>query len=98
MSVFKHPQAICETKRVGPRTRIWAFAHVLPGARIGADCSRPPSLHSMVTLRHSVARLGLLPSWTRARTVGPAPAAFAGEIDTMVIEGGAVSGARPRPK
>jgi acetyltransferase-like isoleucine patch superfamily enzyme len=39
MSVFKHPQAICETKRVGPRTRIWAFAHVLPGARIGADCN-----------------------------------------------------------
>ena len=24
---------------VGPRTRIWAFAHVLPGARIGADCN-----------------------------------------------------------
>jgi len=23
---------------VGPRTRIWAFAHVLEGARIGADC------------------------------------------------------------
>jgi acetyltransferase-like isoleucine patch superfamily enzyme len=39
MSVFKHPQAICETKKVGPRTRIWAFAHVLAGARIGADCN-----------------------------------------------------------
>ena len=39
MSVFRHPQAICETKKVGPRTRIWAFAHVLPGARIGADCN-----------------------------------------------------------
>ncbi len=39
MTVFKHPQAICETKNVGPRTRIWAFAHVLPGARIGADCN-----------------------------------------------------------
>lgn len=24
---------------VGPGTRIWAFAHVLPGARIGADCN-----------------------------------------------------------
>jgi UDP-2-acetamido-3-amino-2,3-dideoxy-glucuronate N-acetyltransferase len=34
-----HPQAICETANVGPRTRIWAFAHVLPGARIGADCN-----------------------------------------------------------
>jgi len=39
MSVFLHPQAICETKSVGPGTRIWAFAHVLPGARIGADCN-----------------------------------------------------------
>jgi UDP-3-O-[3-hydroxymyristoyl] glucosamine N-acyltransferase len=37
--VFVHPQAICETTSVGPRTRIWAFAHVLPGARIGADCN-----------------------------------------------------------
>jgi acetyltransferase-like isoleucine patch superfamily enzyme len=24
---------------VGPGTRIWAFAHVLPGAQIGADCN-----------------------------------------------------------
>jgi UDP-2-acetamido-3-amino-2,3-dideoxy-glucuronate N-acetyltransferase len=39
VSVFVHPQAICETANVGPRTRIWAFAHVLPGARIGADCN-----------------------------------------------------------
>ncbi len=39
MTVYRHPQAICETKSVGPGTRIWAFAHVLPGARIGADCN-----------------------------------------------------------
>ena len=25
--------------QVGAGTRIWAFAHVLPGARIGADCN-----------------------------------------------------------
>jgi acetyltransferase-like isoleucine patch superfamily enzyme len=36
---FAHPHALCETTDVGPRTRIWAFAHVLPGARIGADCN-----------------------------------------------------------
>jgi UDP-2-acetamido-3-amino-2,3-dideoxy-glucuronate N-acetyltransferase len=36
---FRHPHSICETEHVGPRTRIWAFAHVLPGARIGADCN-----------------------------------------------------------
>ena len=38
-SVFVHPQGLCESDRVGPRTRIWAFAHVLPGAEVGADCN-----------------------------------------------------------
>ncbi len=38
-SVFVHERALCETTDVGPRTRIWAFAHVMPGARIGADCN-----------------------------------------------------------
>lgn len=37
-SVFLHELALCESDDVGPRTRIWAFAHVLEGARIGADC------------------------------------------------------------
>jgi UDP-2-acetamido-3-amino-2,3-dideoxy-glucuronate N-acetyltransferase len=35
---FVHPAAICESAQVGRGTRISAFAHVLPGARIGADC------------------------------------------------------------
>jgi UDP-2-acetamido-3-amino-2,3-dideoxy-glucuronate N-acetyltransferase len=35
----QHPQAIVETDAIGSGTRIWAFAHVLPGARIGADCN-----------------------------------------------------------
>lgn len=34
---FVHPQGICESTTVGPRTRIWAFSHVLPEAVIGAD-------------------------------------------------------------
>jgi UDP-2-acetamido-3-amino-2,3-dideoxy-glucuronate N-acetyltransferase len=34
-----HPQALCESTSVGPRTRIWAFAHILPGAIIGSDCN-----------------------------------------------------------
>jgi len=38
-SVFVHPLALCESDDVGPRTRIWAFAHVLAGARVGADCN-----------------------------------------------------------
>jgi UDP-2-acetamido-3-amino-2,3-dideoxy-glucuronate N-acetyltransferase len=36
---FRHPHSLCESDLVGPRTRIWAFAHVLPGASIGADCN-----------------------------------------------------------
>jgi len=39
MSFFVHPHGICESDSVGDATRIWAFAHVLPGARIGADCN-----------------------------------------------------------
>ena len=38
-SVFVHPAALCESDDVGPRTRVWAFAHVLSGARIGADAN-----------------------------------------------------------
>jgi acetyltransferase-like isoleucine patch superfamily enzyme len=38
-SVFVHPMGLCESDQVGPRTRIWAFAHVLPGAEVGADCN-----------------------------------------------------------
>jgi UDP-2-acetamido-3-amino-2,3-dideoxy-glucuronate N-acetyltransferase len=34
-----HPTALIESGDIGPRTRIWAFAHVLPAARIGADCN-----------------------------------------------------------
>jgi acetyltransferase-like isoleucine patch superfamily enzyme/dTDP-4-dehydrorhamnose 3,5-epimerase-like enzyme len=37
--VFVHPQALCESTSVGSGTRVWAFAHVLPGAVIGADCN-----------------------------------------------------------
>ena len=36
---FLHPDALCESRSIGARTRIWAFAHVLPGATIGADCN-----------------------------------------------------------
>jgi acetyltransferase-like isoleucine patch superfamily enzyme len=36
---FHHPNAIVETRNVGERTRVWAFAHILPRAMIGADCN-----------------------------------------------------------
>ena len=35
---FVHPQGICESQHVGAGTRVWAFAHVLPGAVVGRDC------------------------------------------------------------
>ena len=37
--VHIHQNALCESDKVGPGTRVWAFAHVLPGATIGADCN-----------------------------------------------------------
>jgi len=39
MTYYVHPQGICESENVGDGSRIWAFAHVLRGARIGADCN-----------------------------------------------------------
>ncbi|HVJ27953.1 MAG TPA: hypothetical protein VM493_10455, partial [Vicinamibacterales bacterium] len=37
--VFVHEKGLCESATVGSGTRVWAFAHVLPGATIGADCN-----------------------------------------------------------
>jgi UDP-2-acetamido-3-amino-2,3-dideoxy-glucuronate N-acetyltransferase len=39
VSVFVHPNGLCESDDIGDGTRVWAFAHVLPGARIGRDCN-----------------------------------------------------------
>lgn len=36
---FQHQQALVESESIGQGTRIWAFAHVLKGARIGRDCN-----------------------------------------------------------
>ena len=36
---FIHSHALVESEHIGPGTRIWAFAHVLRGAVIGADCN-----------------------------------------------------------
>jgi UDP-2-acetamido-3-amino-2,3-dideoxy-glucuronate N-acetyltransferase len=38
-TVLVHDHALCESDDIGPRTRVWAFAHVMKGARIGADCN-----------------------------------------------------------
>jgi len=39
MKYFIHPNALCESVSIGEGTRIWAFTHVLPGARIGRECN-----------------------------------------------------------
>jgi UDP-2-acetamido-3-amino-2,3-dideoxy-glucuronate N-acetyltransferase len=39
VSVYVHPHGLCESSKVGPGTRVWAFAHVLDGAVIGRDCN-----------------------------------------------------------
>jgi acetyltransferase-like isoleucine patch superfamily enzyme len=36
---FVHSAAIVETIQIGAGTRIWACAHVMPGARIGEHCN-----------------------------------------------------------
>lgn len=36
---FVHPLAVCESKQIGAGTRVWAFTHVLAGAKIGSHCN-----------------------------------------------------------
>lgn len=36
---YVHPNALCESENIGSGTNVWAFAHILPGARIGANCN-----------------------------------------------------------
>lgn len=40
MNQHFHPKSLVEDGAiVGDRTRIWAYTHILPGAKIGADCN-----------------------------------------------------------
>ncbi|HEY3307939.1 MAG TPA: acyltransferase [Desulfuromonadaceae bacterium] len=39
MNFFKHSHALVESQQIGENTRVWAFTHVLPNARIGSDCN-----------------------------------------------------------
>lgn len=38
-SVSVHPTALVETDQIGDSTRVWAFVHILAGARVGRDCN-----------------------------------------------------------
>jgi acetyltransferase-like isoleucine patch superfamily enzyme len=37
--VFIHPTALVESDKIGEGTRVWAFAHIMKGARIGKGCN-----------------------------------------------------------
>jgi acetyltransferase-like isoleucine patch superfamily enzyme len=37
--IMVHPMAICDSDDVGEGTRIWAFAHVMKGAKVGGHCN-----------------------------------------------------------
>lgn len=37
--MYVHEKALVESAHIGEGTRVWAFAHVLPGARVGRDCN-----------------------------------------------------------
>lgn len=36
---FQHEKSLVESESIGTGTRIWAFVHVLVGARIGSECN-----------------------------------------------------------
>lgn len=39
LNFFQHDQAIVESSFIGNKTTIWAFSHVLAGAKIGENCN-----------------------------------------------------------
>jgi len=39
MNFYIHEKGLCESTNIGEGTRIWAFAHVLPGATVGKGCN-----------------------------------------------------------
>ena len=59
---FVHAQALCESEEVGNGTRIWAFSHVMKGAKVGSLCNvgeqvfieSGASVGSRVTLKNKV--------------------------------------------
>lgn len=39
IKVFIHSHALCESESIGHGSRVWAFVHILPGAKIGSECN-----------------------------------------------------------
>lgn len=42
---YAHPTAIVESESIGERTKIWHFAHVRQGSKIGRDCNIGKSVY-----------------------------------------------------
>ncbi|NJK78478.1 MAG: N-acetyltransferase [Chloroflexaceae bacterium] len=38
-NIYTHPTALVETDQIGEGTRVWAYAHILKGAAVGAFCN-----------------------------------------------------------
>jgi acetyltransferase-like isoleucine patch superfamily enzyme len=36
---YIHPTALAESREIGEGTRVWAFSHILEGARVGKNCN-----------------------------------------------------------
>jgi acetyltransferase-like isoleucine patch superfamily enzyme len=36
---YIHPTALAESRDIGAGTRVWAFSHILEGARVGKNCN-----------------------------------------------------------
>ena len=36
---YIHPTALAESREIGAGTRVWAFTHILEGARVGENCN-----------------------------------------------------------
>jgi UDP-2-acetamido-3-amino-2,3-dideoxy-glucuronate N-acetyltransferase len=36
---FQHEHALVESTNIGEKTRVWAFAHILAGAKLGRECN-----------------------------------------------------------
>jgi acetyltransferase-like isoleucine patch superfamily enzyme len=60
---YKHPLSLVESDEIGPGTRVWAWAHVMNGAKIGSECNigehcfieRGVVLGDRVTVKNGVA-------------------------------------------
>jgi acetyltransferase-like isoleucine patch superfamily enzyme len=38
-SIYIHPLAFVESKDIGNKTRVWAFAHIMQEAKVGSNCN-----------------------------------------------------------